>query len=158
MPDVPGECRGVLRLGRAAGEPTRGVYRTCGEYAARCDCCKTFRNTPDGVLPKAHYDNTVRQAVQNLGATAVQARTQRRSQLTRTLVRQCKRRKFRSKVADSTGADLTVLNLAAPLTETEMSPTSQASIRQQVAPMSEKDYRMPQGQAEESRRSVQAWS
>lgn len=36
---------------------------TCGEYAARCDCCKTFRNTPDGVLPKAHYDNKVRDLV-----------------------------------------------------------------------------------------------
>jgi hypothetical protein len=47
---------------------------------------------------------------------------------------------------------------AAPLTETEMRPTSRASIRQQVAPMSETDYRMPQGEAEESRRSVQAWS
>jgi hypothetical protein len=36
---------------------------TCGEYAARCDCCKTFRNTPDGVLPKALYDNKVRDLV-----------------------------------------------------------------------------------------------
>jgi transposase-like protein len=36
---------------------------TCGEYAARCDCCKTFRNTPEGVLPKAHYDNKVRDLV-----------------------------------------------------------------------------------------------
>jgi hypothetical protein len=33
---------------------------TCGEYAARCNCCKTFRNTPEGVLPKALYDNKVR--------------------------------------------------------------------------------------------------
>lgn len=36
---------------------------TCGEYGARCDCCKTFRNTPEGVLPKAHYDNKVRDLV-----------------------------------------------------------------------------------------------
>ncbi len=36
---------------------------TCGEYAARCDCCKTFRNTPEGVLPKATYDNKVRDLV-----------------------------------------------------------------------------------------------
>ena len=35
----------------------------CGEYAARCDCCKTFRNTPEGVLPKALYDNKVRDLV-----------------------------------------------------------------------------------------------
>ena len=48
--------------------------------------------------------------------------------------------------------------LAAPMTETEMSPTSQASIRQQVAPMSEKDYRMPQGEAQESGNSIRAWS
>jgi transposase-like protein len=36
---------------------------TYGEYAARCDCCTTFRNTPEGVLPKAHYDNKVRDLV-----------------------------------------------------------------------------------------------
>ena len=48
--------------------------------------------------------------------------------------------------------------LAAPLTESEMSPTSQASIRQQVAPMSPDQYRMSQGEAEESRRSIGAWS
>src|SRR3954465_15554314 len=36
---------------------------TYGEYAARCDCCTTFRTTPDGVLPKAHYDNKVRDLV-----------------------------------------------------------------------------------------------
>ncbi len=36
---------------------------TCGEYAARCHCCTTFRNTPEGVLPKALYDNKVRDLV-----------------------------------------------------------------------------------------------
>src|SRR5271168_288926 len=36
---------------------------TCGEYAARCDCCKTFRNSPEGVLPRATYDNKVRDLV-----------------------------------------------------------------------------------------------
>ena len=36
---------------------------TYGEYAARCDCCTTFRNTPTDVLPKAHYDNKVRDLV-----------------------------------------------------------------------------------------------
>jgi hypothetical protein len=36
---------------------------TYGEYEARCDCSTTFRNTPDGVLPKAHYDNKVRNLV-----------------------------------------------------------------------------------------------
>jgi hypothetical protein len=36
---------------------------TYGEYTARCDCCTTFRNTPEGVLPKAQYDNKVRDLV-----------------------------------------------------------------------------------------------
>lgn len=36
---------------------------TCGEYAARCDCCTTFRNSPEGVLPRAQYDNKVRDLV-----------------------------------------------------------------------------------------------
>jgi hypothetical protein len=36
---------------------------TYGEYQARCDCCTTFHNTPDGVLPKAQYDNRVRDLV-----------------------------------------------------------------------------------------------
>jgi hypothetical protein len=36
---------------------------TCGEYGARCDCRKTFRNSPEGVLPRALYDNKVRDLV-----------------------------------------------------------------------------------------------
>jgi len=36
---------------------------TYGEYAARCDCCTTFHNCPEGVLPKAKYDNRVRDLV-----------------------------------------------------------------------------------------------
>src|SRR6476659_8837296 len=36
---------------------------TYGEYAARCHCRTTFRNTPEGVLPKAKYDNKVRDLV-----------------------------------------------------------------------------------------------
>jgi Transposase len=36
---------------------------TCGEYLAKCDCCTTFRNTPEGVLPRALYDNKVRDLV-----------------------------------------------------------------------------------------------
>ena len=39
---------------------------TCGEYAAKCDCCKTFRNTPEGVIPRALYDNKVRDPVLDL--------------------------------------------------------------------------------------------
>jgi transposase-like protein len=34
-----------------------------GEYEARCGCCTTFRTHPDQVLPKAKYDNKVREAV-----------------------------------------------------------------------------------------------
>lgn len=33
------------------------------EYRARCRCCKSFRSCPEGVLPKADYDNQVRAAV-----------------------------------------------------------------------------------------------
>src|SRR5512132_2807040 len=36
---------------------------TYGEYSARCECSTTFRNTPEGVLPKAQYDNHVRDLV-----------------------------------------------------------------------------------------------
>jgi hypothetical protein len=36
---------------------------TYGEYGARCDCCTTFRNTPESVLPRALYDNRVRDLV-----------------------------------------------------------------------------------------------
>src|SRR6516164_1595454 len=36
---------------------------TYGEYTAQCDCCTTFRTTPEDVLPKAHYDNKVRDLV-----------------------------------------------------------------------------------------------
>lgn len=36
---------------------------TYGEYAARCGCCTTFHNTPDGVRPRARYDNRVRELV-----------------------------------------------------------------------------------------------
>jgi len=36
---------------------------TYGEYTARCECCTTFRNTFEGVLPKPHYDNKVRDLV-----------------------------------------------------------------------------------------------
>jgi hypothetical protein len=36
---------------------------TYGEYAARCGCCTTFRNTPEGVPPKARYDGRVRRLV-----------------------------------------------------------------------------------------------
>jgi hypothetical protein len=36
---------------------------TYGEYAASCDCCITFRTTPESLLPKAKYDNKVRDLV-----------------------------------------------------------------------------------------------
>jgi hypothetical protein len=34
-----------------------------GEYAARCDCCSTFRNTAEDVVPNPKYDNKVRDLV-----------------------------------------------------------------------------------------------
>ena len=36
---------------------------TYGEYQASCACCTTFRTSPQGVVPRARYDNNVRQAV-----------------------------------------------------------------------------------------------
>jgi hypothetical protein len=36
---------------------------TSGEYAARCECSTTFRNTHEDVLPRAAYDNKVRDLV-----------------------------------------------------------------------------------------------
>src|SRR4051812_14646446 len=36
---------------------------TRGEYQARCGCCQTSRSSPEGVLPRAKYDNEARQAV-----------------------------------------------------------------------------------------------
>jgi transposase-like protein len=36
---------------------------TGGEYQARCRCSTTFRNSPEGVLPRALYDNKVRDLV-----------------------------------------------------------------------------------------------
>lgn len=56
---------------------------TYGEYASRCQCCKFFRTHPEDVLPKAKYDNKVRQAVldsileDGLNVEAVQRRMQR---------------------------------------------------------------------------------
>jgi transposase-like protein len=67
-------CPGCGKLGTRKRTVTRTVrtaaYKavvhleiTCGEYAARCDCCTTFRNTPEDVLPRAAYDNKVRDLV-----------------------------------------------------------------------------------------------
>lgn len=53
----------------------------------------------------------VRQAVLQLGAYAVQQRARRMLPLPRKFVRQCKRRRFRTKVADSSGAELNGANL-----------------------------------------------
>ncbi len=36
---------------------------TCGEYQARCNCCTTFRNSPEQVLTRALDDNKVRDLV-----------------------------------------------------------------------------------------------
>jgi transposase len=35
------------------------------EYTARCTCCKSFRSCPPNIIPKADYDNLVREAVLN---------------------------------------------------------------------------------------------
>ena len=67
-------CPTCGRLGRRKRTFTRTVrtvaYKavvylevTGGEYAARCDCRTTFRNSPEDVLPRARYDNKVRDLV-----------------------------------------------------------------------------------------------
>jgi transposase-like protein len=67
-------CPKCGKLGRRKRIVTRNVrtiaYRaiayleiTYGEYTARCDCRTTFRTNPEGVLPKAKYDNRVRELV-----------------------------------------------------------------------------------------------
>ena len=67
-------CPECGKLGRRTRTLTRTVrtvaYKTIafleityGEYHARCGCSTTFRNTPEGVLPKAKYDNKVRNLV-----------------------------------------------------------------------------------------------
>ena len=67
-------CPTCGKLGRRKRPLTRTVrtvaYKTVafleityGEYQAHCDCCTTFRTTPEGVLPKAKYDNKVRDLV-----------------------------------------------------------------------------------------------
>ena len=56
--------RTLTRTVRTVAYKTIAVLEiTYGEYAARCDCCTTFRTTPEGVLPKAKYDNKVRDLV-----------------------------------------------------------------------------------------------
>src|SRR4051794_13026600 len=39
------------------------IHVTTAEYRATCGCCSTFRTQIDGIEPKAHYDNKVREAV-----------------------------------------------------------------------------------------------
>src|SRR4051812_4961237 len=67
-------CPTCGRLGRRKRTFTRTVrtvaYKavvyleiTGGEYAARCECRTTFRNSPEDVLPRALYDNKVRDLV-----------------------------------------------------------------------------------------------
>ena len=55
----------------------------------------------------------IRQAVQQLGATAVESRKQRNVPPPMSFIRSCKQRKFKSKVADSTGVDLSGAKLLA---------------------------------------------
>ena len=38
---------------------------TYGEYTAKCSCCKSFSNAPEGVKLRWRYDNKVREAVLN---------------------------------------------------------------------------------------------
>jgi transposase-like protein len=56
--------RALIRTVRTVAYKAVAVLEvTYGEYAARCGCRTTFRTTPEGVLPKARYDNKVRDLV-----------------------------------------------------------------------------------------------
>src|SRR6185312_12476625 len=62
----PGRRKRILpprRVRTVAYKAVAYLEITCGEYQARCDCCTTFRNTPEDVLPRALYDNKVRDLV-----------------------------------------------------------------------------------------------
>jgi len=61
---------------------------------------KPLETTPTGT-------HEVRQAVQNLGATAVEQHIQRKELITRTFIRRCKQRGKEQKVVDSLGGKLT---------------------------------------------------
>ena len=58
-------------------------------------------------IPEIHDVQTVRSAVQHLGAEAVQERTSRSMLLPRRMLRQCRRRLFSNKLFDSMGGVLT---------------------------------------------------
>ncbi len=57
------KCVFTRRVRTVAYKAVAYLEITYGEYAAKCSCCKTFRTNPEGVLPKAKYDNTVRELV-----------------------------------------------------------------------------------------------
>jgi Transposase len=62
----PGRRQRILpprRVRTVAYQAIAYLEVTCGEYRAGCGCCATFRSTPEGVLPRAAYDNTVRDLV-----------------------------------------------------------------------------------------------
>jgi Transposase len=62
----PGRRKRILpprRVRTVAYKAIAYLEVTCGEYRAGCGCCATFRSTPEGVLPRAAYDNTVRDLV-----------------------------------------------------------------------------------------------
>ena len=62
MPEVrqtrPSEADPLMHTVRTVAYKAVAVLEvTYGEYQARHGCCTTFTNTPEGVLPKAKYDN-----------------------------------------------------------------------------------------------------
>jgi hypothetical protein len=62
----PGRCKRILpprRVRTVAYKAIAYLEITCDEYRAGCGCCATFRSTPEGVLPRATHDNTVRDLV-----------------------------------------------------------------------------------------------
>ena len=68
---TPGRRQRILpprRVRTLAYKAVAYLEITGGEYRARCDCCTTFRSTPDGVLPGP--PTTIRSAIRSSGGSS----------------------------------------------------------------------------------------
>ncbi len=111
--------RGLMRVVEGTGAPVVPVYLdelwgSIFSYRGGKLFWKRPRHWPYPVsirfgkpLGDPENVNQVRQAVQDLGVEAVQKRKTRRLALQRQFLRKCRTSMFRSKVADSSGVDLT---------------------------------------------------
>jgi acyl-[acyl-carrier-protein]-phospholipid O-acyltransferase/long-chain-fatty-acid--[acyl-carrier-protein] ligase len=109
---------GVLEIQRGTGAPLIPVYLDelwgsifsfrGGKFFWKWPSTRPKRVSIWFGKPIAHPKDIfeVRQAVQDLGADAMAGRKQRTSALPRAMIRNCRKKKFSWKIADSTGAEL----------------------------------------------------